>query len=30
MNTSTSPFDHMTEFAYGGGHVSPITCLWSY
>ncbi|EFH52066.1 hypothetical protein ARALYDRAFT_905893 [Arabidopsis lyrata subsp. lyrata] len=24
MNTSTSPFDHMAEFAYGAGHVNPI------
>ncbi|XP_019085273.1 PREDICTED: subtilisin-like protease SBT4.5 isoform X2 [Camelina sativa] len=27
MNTSTSPADHMAEFAYGAGHVSPIAAV---
>ncbi|VVB04589.1 unnamed protein product [Arabis nemorensis] len=27
MNTSTSPFNEMAEFAYGAGHVDPITAI---
>ncbi|VVB04590.1 unnamed protein product [Arabis nemorensis] len=27
MNASTSPFNEMAEFAYGAGHVDPITAI---